>query len=133
VNGGLGVARTLSGRWNRVLRDFVAVGVLLALPFTPAAMTGAGTGGSDPIVSDSTGAASLRIPIAVPPGPGGFAPNLALSYSSRAGDGPFGVGWGLGLPEIRCSDRFGVPNLASCQQYLYSQSLQSLEYDQPRM
>ena len=69
------------------------------------------------VVAESTGAAVLRIPIAVPPGPGGTAPALALSYSSRAGDGPFGVGWSLDLPEIRCSARFGVPNFARCEHY----------------
>jgi len=69
------------------------------------------------VVSDHTGAAQFRIPIAVPPGPGGTASDLALSYSSRGDDGPFGVGWGLDLPEIRCSARFGVPDLARCQHY----------------
>jgi hypothetical protein len=74
-------------------------------------------GPTDPAVIDNTGAARFRIPIEVPPGPGGFAPNLELAYSSRSGDGPFGVGWSLGIPEIRCSDRFGVPNYADCAKY----------------
>jgi len=73
---------------------------------------------SDGIVAKSSGAAILSIPIAVPPGPGGFEPKLALTYSSRGGDGAFGVGWSLGLPEIRCSARHGVPqNFASCDEY----------------
>src|SRR5258705_13692779 len=69
------------------------------------------------IVSESTGAAALRIPIAVPPGPGGLAPELALTYSSRGGDGPFGVGWSLDLPEVRCSARFGAPDFPGCARY----------------
>src|SRR5688572_6456710 len=69
------------------------------------------------IVAEPTGTAALRIPIVVPPGPGGFAPDLALHYSSRSGDGPIGVGWSLELPEIRCSARFGAPDFASCARY----------------
>jgi hypothetical protein len=96
----------------------VSLIVSASATFAAAAMPAAGDGEpADPIVSDSTGAASFRIPIAVPPGPGGFAPNLALSYSSRAGDGSVGVGWSLRLPDVRCSDRFGSPDFASCQQY----------------
>ena len=73
--------------------------------------------GAERIVAEATGAAALRIPIASPPGPGGIAPELALTYSSRGGDGPFGVGWSLDLPEIRCSARFGVPDFGSCARY----------------
>ena len=69
---------------------------------------------TDPAVTDNTGAARFRIPIEVPPGPGGFAPHLELAYSSRSGDGPYGIGWTLGIPEIRCSERFGAPDFASC-------------------
>ena len=43
-------------------------------------------------VDETSGAATLSIPIAVPPGPGGLAPALSLSYSSDRGDGPFGLG-----------------------------------------
>jgi RHS repeat-associated protein len=71
----------------------------------------------DGAVDSSSGAATLSIPIVVPPGPGGLAPQLALMYSSQAGDSPFGVGWSLPLGEIRCSARFGVPDYASCAQY----------------
>jgi Salmonella virulence plasmid 65kDa B protein len=72
---------------------------------------------ADSVVSANTGAAQLSIPIEAPPGPGGFAPKLALRYSSNAGDGPFGVGWSLNLGEIRCSARFGVPDYANCTKY----------------
>ena len=66
----------------------------------------------DASVTQSTGAATLRIPIEVPPGPGGFQPKLALVYSSHRADGPFGVGWELPLDEIRCAIRSGVPDYA---------------------
>jgi RHS repeat-associated protein len=70
-----------------------------------------------PRVDESGGDARLHIPIEVPPGPGGLAPELGLHYSSRRGDGIFGVGWDLPLGEIRCSARFGVPDYAACPRY----------------
>lgn len=46
-----------------------------------------------------TGTSSMSIPIAVSPGRSGFAPQLALSYDSGAGNGAFGLGWDVGLPK----------------------------------
>jgi hypothetical protein len=60
-------------------------------------------------VSDNSGASSLSFPIPAPPGTAGFVPNLALTYSSQAGDGPFGSGWNLQFGDIRRSFRLGVP------------------------
>jgi RHS repeat-associated protein len=41
------------------------------------------------------GGAQISIPLWVPPGRRGVQPSLALNYSSRAGNGPLGVGWSL--------------------------------------
>ena len=51
-----------------------------AVPGTPAVEGGAGT---------------YRIPIELPPGRAGMQPEVALSYSSRNGNGIAGVGWAL--------------------------------------
>lgn len=45
--------------------------------------------------STEAGAASYRIPISVPPGRAGLEPSVALTYSSRGGNGIAGVGWSL--------------------------------------
>ncbi|MEO7594156.1 MAG: SpvB/TcaC N-terminal domain-containing protein, partial [Byssovorax sp.] len=56
-----------------------------------------------------TGTASLQIPLATSPGRGGFQPSLALSYDSGAGNGPFGVGWHLSIPQITRKTDKGLP------------------------
>ena len=42
-----------------------------------------------------TGNAIYRIPIELPPGPGGFAPSLALVYRGSETNGWMGIGWEL--------------------------------------
>jgi RHS repeat-associated protein len=56
-----------------------------------------------------TGTGSLSVPIATSPGRSGFGPQLALSYDSGAGNGPFGVGWSLSLPAITRKTDKGLP------------------------
>ena len=56
-----------------------------------------------------TGSAGFTIPLPVSPGRSGFQPSLALAYDSGAGNGPFGLGWHLGIPSIRRRSDRGVP------------------------
>lgn len=57
------------------------------------------TEGSFSVTDD--GAATYNLPLWVPDGRSGLSPQLALSYNSRAGNGPIGVGWSLsGLSSI---------------------------------
>jgi RHS repeat-associated protein len=56
-----------------------------------------------------TGTGSITVPIASSPGRGGFGPQLALSYDSGSGNGPFGFGWSLGLPTITRKTDQGLP------------------------
>lgn len=53
-----------------------------------------------------TGTASLTVAIAVTAGRSGFTPQLSLSYDS--GNGAFGVGWSLSLPEIARKTQKGL-------------------------
>jgi hypothetical protein len=49
------------------------------------------------------------VPIATSPGRSGFGLQLALSYDSGAGNGPFGFGWSLSLPSITRKTGKGLP------------------------
>ena len=56
-----------------------------------------------------TGTGSMTVPIATSPGRSGFGPQLSLSYDSGSGNGPFGLGWSLGLPQITRKTDKGLP------------------------
>src|SRR6267378_3082056 len=56
-----------------------------------------------------TGTGSMTVPIATSPGRSGFGPQLALTYDSGAGNGPFGLGWNLSLPAITRKTDKGLP------------------------
>ena len=61
-----------------------------------------------PEASIFTGSATTKIPIIVPPGRGGIAPNLSLVYSSSKKNGWIGVGWDLDMGAIQRSTKFGL-------------------------
>ena len=65
------------------------------------------------------GAATYSLPLWAPTGRGTVTPQLALSYGSRAGNGPLGVGWELtGLPSItRCPKTRAVDGFSEKLQF----------------
>ena len=94
----------------------------LALPKGGGALRGIGEKfGANP----ATGTVSLTVPIPAPSGRNGFAPQLTLAYDSGAGNGPYGLGWQLGLPAVSRKTDKGVPrydDAAESDVYLLSGS-----------
>ncbi|GAA0915238.1 SpvB/TcaC N-terminal domain-containing protein [Virgisporangium aurantiacum] len=68
----------------------------------------------------ANGSAGLTIPLPLSPGRAGFTPDLALSYDSGRGQGPFGLGWVLSLPEISRKADKGVPRYDESDMFLLS-------------
>lgn len=60
-------------------------------------------------VNPATGSGAMTIPIATSPARQGFGPQLAISYDSGSGSGPFGLGWSLSLPRITRKTDKGLP------------------------
>ena len=60
-------------------------------------------------VNPATGAGSLSVGLGLSPGRNGFGPALSLGYSTGQGNGPFGIGWSLGLPSVARKTSRGVP------------------------
>ena len=57
----------------------------------------------------ATGTGSLTVPIILSSGRNGFGPQMSLTYDSGSGNGPFGIGWTLGLPCITLKTDRGLP------------------------
>lgn len=56
-----------------------------------------------------TGTGNFSIPLDLPPARNDFAPKLALSYSTGAGNGPFGLGWSVGISSVTRKTSSGIP------------------------
>lgn len=86
-----------------------SAGLLAAPSISPPKGGGAIRGIGEKFVAGATGTGSFTIALPASPGRAGLQPPLALSYDSGAGNGPFGLGWSIGLPAItRKTDR-GLP------------------------
>ena len=79
---------------------------VISLPKGGGALQGIGEKFS---VDPHTGTGNFTVPIALPPGRNGFQPELSLGYSSGNGNGPFGLGWSLGVPGVSRKTSKGVP------------------------
>ncbi|MBV7338337.1 hypothetical protein KFU94_60945 [Chloroflexi bacterium TSY] len=60
-------------------------------------------------VNPATGSGSMTIPIATSPARNDFGPQLVLTYDSNGGNGPFGLGWALSIPNITRKTDKGLP------------------------
>ena len=56
-----------------------------------------------------TGTGNYNIPIDIPEGRNGFQPQLTLDYSTGNGNGHFGLGWQLSIPNITRKTSKGIP------------------------
>jgi len=86
----------------------------LKLPDKPASVAGLSDAASVGVFS---GQVSYSVPLDLPAGPAGFGPSLSLSYSGDLGNGPFGIGWGLGSISIHRSTRHGVPSYGAADEF----------------
>ena len=67
-----------------------------------------------------TGTGNFAVPIAIPTGRNGFQPQLTLTYSTGNGNGPFGLGWSLGIPGVSLKMSKGVPRYEGKDIYILS-------------
>jgi RHS repeat-associated protein len=79
---------------------------VISLPRGGGALSGIGEKFSPDL---HTGTGNFTVPIALPPGRGGFEPELNLVYSSGSGTGAFGLGWSLSVPGVSRKTSSGVP------------------------
>src|SRR4030095_4901699 len=56
-----------------------------------------------------TGTGSMSVPLSTSPVRSRVGPQLSVSYDSGAGNGPFGFGWSLSLPQIVRKTETGLP------------------------
>jgi RHS repeat-associated protein len=102
---------------DRALRDGsqpssdAAPSVMPALPALALAKGGGAIRGIGEKLSTNaaTGTFSLALPVATPPGRGGAALQLSVSYTSGSGNGPFGIGWHCSVPAIARKVDRGMP------------------------
>jgi RHS repeat-associated protein len=69
-----------------------------------------------PPTANNMGDARLSYPLEVPPGRAGLEPELAVAYSSAAGNSWTGMGWELATPAITIETRWGVPRYELAQE-----------------
>ncbi|MFG1809550.1 SpvB/TcaC N-terminal domain-containing protein [Streptomyces sp. NPDC049040] len=89
--------------------DTAAADSVISLPKGGGAVSGLGEKFSPDLF---TGTGNFSVPLSVPSGRGGLQPQLALTYSTGNGNGPFGLGWQLGLSGVARRTSHGLPRYA---------------------
>jgi Salmonella virulence plasmid 65kDa B protein/Insecticide toxin TcdB middle/N-terminal region/Insecticide toxin TcdB middle/C-terminal region/FG-GAP-like repeat len=108
MDGGADTAPLTSDRANGTRDDaaFLIAPPSLNLPKGGGAIRGMGEKfAANPV----TGTGAMTVPITTSPGRSGFGPQLVLSYDSGSGNGPFGMGWGLGHAAVTRRTDNGLP------------------------
>ena len=78
----------------------------ISLPKGPGSIEGLGESFQPTL---NTGTAKYNIPLKLPPGTAGHAPELSLAYESGGGNGPLGFGWTMSLPYVQRRSDHGIP------------------------
>ena len=79
---------------------------VISLPSGPGSIEGLGESFEPQL---NSGTSAYQVPLIIPPGRNGFAPNIALIYNSGNGNSPFGLGWKVDLPYIQRQTDKGQP------------------------
>ncbi|AMC99899.1 SpvB/TcaC N-terminal domain-containing protein [Halomonas chromatireducens] len=87
-------------------------GPVISLPQGGGALSGIGETFSPDVF---TGTGNFTIPLSLPEGRNGFQPRLNLLYSTGNGNGPFGLGWDLGIPGVSRRTAKGVPRYGDAE------------------
>ena len=80
---------------------------VISLPSGPGSIEGLGDSFEPNL---NSGTAGYRLVIEMPPGRGGFTPELALHYSSGNPNGMLGLGWRVDIPFVQRQTEKGLPN-----------------------
>ena len=92
-----------------------AAGAVISLPKGGGAVGGIGETFKPNLF---TGTGNFSVPIATSSGRGGFGPELTFQYSS--GNGPFGMGWALSIPQVSRKTEKGLPRYTDDHTFLLS-------------
>jgi len=105
VSAPAGGAPSISTRQSADQSQSPVAAPVISLPKGGGAIRGIG----EKFSASPSGGGSMSVPLAISPGRSGFGPQLALTYDSGSGNGPFGLGWGLALPSITRKTDKGLP------------------------
>ena len=80
---------------------------VISLPSGPGSIEGLGDSFEPQL---NSGAARYQVAVEVPPGRGGFTPEIVLQYNSGSPNGSFGLGWQMSIPFVQRQLEKGLPH-----------------------